>query len=258
MAKVIVEMWYDISPQLYNEDFEAPLLHATRQYYDRVAQHLIANNSHNGSGGDSVKGSGNGSSGCGAGGAGGCSCAAFFAEVERRLGDEDERVDHYLRPETKPKLVQVVQQAMLGNYMEQMLADPDTGLRVQLLDDEVKQLERQYRLLSPPEVTGGAALLSHLVAQYLTEFATATVTDPSTSNDSSRFVSSLLSMQGKFKLLLDEAFHGDTGLTTVLYRCLGNAINLRSVAVILQPLTLIMYGTELYARTGHTCVQSSV
>jgi cullin 3 len=78
LAKTISGMWHDISPRLYREDFEEPMLDASRLYYTRLAQSLVGP-------GTTVATPGAGSAGgvAPAAGAGGHSCAAFFAEVER-------------------------------------------------------------------------------------------------------------------------------------------------------------------------------
>ena len=93
LAKTISGMWHDISPRLYREDFEEPLLDASRLYYARLAQSLV--------------GPGNEPQGAAKGGEL-RTCAAFFAEVEKRLADESARAQHYLHESTAPKLKAMV------------------------------------------------------------------------------------------------------------------------------------------------------
>lgn len=90
LAKTISSMWHDISPRLYREDFEEPMLEASRLYYTRLAQSLV------GPAEGALDGGGQ------------RTCATFFAEVEKRLGDENARTEHYLHESTGPKLKAVV------------------------------------------------------------------------------------------------------------------------------------------------------
>ena len=213
-AKTISGMWYEISARLYEEDFETPLLETSRLYYTRLAQSLVGVEGH--------------------------SCAGFFAEVERRLEDEAARTVHYLHESTGPKLRAVVEETMLAPHSAAELADPATGLRQQLLRDELEDLQRQYTLLRPDRVrvaTGeeggggskplGLEFLSEKVAECLGVYSTETVTDSATADDPVAFVSSLLAMQAKFNALLSGAFRSDSALEVVMRRCLADGLNLR-------------------------------
>lgn len=93
LAKTISGMWHDISPRLYREDFEEPMLDASRLYYTRLAQSLVepASECEGAPSFDQQR-----------------TCATFFAEVEKRLADEIARSEHYLHESTAPKLKAVV------------------------------------------------------------------------------------------------------------------------------------------------------
>jgi cullin 3 len=93
LAKTISGMWHDISPLLYREDFEEPMLDASRLYYARLAQSLVGP-------GSEYEGAARGGEPR--------TCAAFFAEVEKRLADESARAEHYLHESTAPKLKAMV------------------------------------------------------------------------------------------------------------------------------------------------------
>jgi cullin 3 len=206
VAKSMVDMWWNISPTCYAEDFERPLLQASATYYARVVHDLAAERPARG-------------------------CAAYFREVGARLEDERARAQRYLHAVTGPKLEGIVHEAMLSvgadSHMEAQLRDPALGLRAQLIGDEHEALALQYELLRASTARGGAALLAELAERELSDYATDTVTDPVLSEDPLRFVGALLAMQRKFEGLLSRAFMRDGELTAVLHRCLGGAINLR-------------------------------
>lgn len=237
-AKTISGMWHDISPRLYREDFELPMLEATRLYYARLAQSLVGR-----------PGVG---AGAGAGGGRKRSCAAFFAEVERRLADESARTDHYLHDSTGPKIRAVVESTMLTPHAVAELSDHATGLKQQLLQDRLVDLRREFSLLrhvtvqktaasgaggsgGGGEETGeGLKVLSGMVGECLSEYTRSVVTDAETSKEPVAFVASLLDMQSKFDTLLRDAFGRDKVLQEVMRRCLADGLNLQdSVAKLL-------------------------
>lgn len=132
LAKTISGMWHDISPRLYSEDFEQPMLEASRLYYTRLAQSLVGPASE--CGGASVAGKER-------------TCAGFFAEVESRLADESARSEHYLHESTGPKLKAMVEETVLTPHAVAELTDPSSGLEQQLLRNQLEDLRREYALL---------------------------------------------------------------------------------------------------------------
>lgn len=59
-------------------------------------------------------------------------CAYF--QVERRLGEELERVKHYLDPGTEAKIKEVVETELIGNHMKTLVEMQGSGM-VSMLED---------------------------------------------------------------------------------------------------------------------------
>jgi cullin 3 len=79
LIKSVTTMLGDLGLAVYQLDFEGPFLSHSREFYGVEAQEYI----------------------------GSCDCPAYLAHVERRLGEEVDRVAAYLLPETEARLVQV-------------------------------------------------------------------------------------------------------------------------------------------------------
>lgn len=100
---------------VYKRDFEQPFLHATKEYYQQISKHLIAENS----------------------------VTEYMKKAELRLEDESHRVGLFLRPETVEILMNVCNRTLITDHIVLLQADFQP-----LLDKERKEdLTRMYKLL---------------------------------------------------------------------------------------------------------------
>ena len=122
-----------------------------------------------------------------------------------------------------------------------------TGLKQQLLSDQLVDLRREFSLLrhvtvhkTAPSGAGGSGrgsgegetgeglkVLSGMVGECLSEYTRGVVTDAESSKEPVAFVASLLAMQRKFETLLREAFERDAALQEVMRCCLADGLNLQ-------------------------------
>lgn len=86
-------MLVDLGPAVYVDDFEAPFIAASSEFYKKEASEYL----------------------------GGCSCPDYLVKAEKRLGEERERVKKYLDPSTEAKITKAVETELILN---QVLAVP--------------------------------------------------------------------------------------------------------------------------------------
>ena len=69
----------------------------------------------------------------------------YLAHVSRRLGEEEQRVIHYLDPSTKRPLIACVERMLVSDHLQHLLAK---GLDKLLEDNRVSDLSLMYSLFS--------------------------------------------------------------------------------------------------------------
>eukprot|EP00879_Flechtneria_rotunda_P016569 GHRR01017338.1.p1 GENE.GHRR01017338.1~~GHRR01017338.1.p1 ORF type:complete len:536 (+),score=207.96 GHRR01017338.1:206-1813(+) len=75
-------------------------------------------------------------------------CCIFSLQAEECLRLEEERVDNYLHPSTKLKLLKEVENEVLTKYENDLLQKEHSGCAALLRDDKTDDLARMYRLFS--------------------------------------------------------------------------------------------------------------
>ena len=86
LMRSVSGMLVDLGLDVYQAEFETPFLEASSEFYRREAQQYIAT----------------------------CDCADYLRIAERRLGEETERVAHYLDGRTEVKATSVLEGEMIG------------------------------------------------------------------------------------------------------------------------------------------------
>eukprot|EP00696_Hemimastix_kukwesjijk_P013473 gnl/Hemi2/26882_TR9048_c0_g1_i1.p1 gnl/Hemi2/26882_TR9048_c0_g1~~gnl/Hemi2/26882_TR9048_c0_g1_i1.p1 ORF type:complete len:769 (-),score=241.55 gnl/Hemi2/26882_TR9048_c0_g1_i1:48-2156(-) len=70
----------------------------------------------------------------------------YMRKAEKRLQEEEARVELYLHSTTREKLLNVCETALLAVHQEQLLLKPDTGIRILLANEQIDDLKRVFRL----------------------------------------------------------------------------------------------------------------
>ncbi|KAK7251694.1 hypothetical protein RIF29_35112 [Crotalaria pallida] len=138
--KSIVDMFVELDR--YKQDFEVPVLTDTKNYYRNMASKWIKVDS----------------------------CPHYMLKAEGCLKREINHVSHYLHPDTKPKLAEIVQHEVLVSYAYQLLRDQKSGCRTLLMDNKVEDLARLYSLYH--EIPKGLNVIvnefkQHMVAEVV-------------------------------------------------------------------------------------------
>eukprot|EP01052_Picozoa_sp_SAG31_P014213 SAG31_NODE_875_length_11316_cov_8.924044_2_plen_826_part_00 len=181
IAKTVVDMMCDISLTLYQQDFEAAFLRSSEVYYEAFSQNLFASESTTG----------------------------YLIQVESRLREECDRVEHYLHESSMEKIVRVVQRCTIVSRMVELFQRED-GLVHLMLNDRFDDLHRAYRLVKPEAVRGGINLLCQTFSGQVIQHGTAVVKDATTKADPIAHIDNLLHFKRKYNRIVTEAFQSDS------------------------------------------------
>ncbi|KAJ1351524.1 hypothetical protein KIN20_007553 [Parelaphostrongylus tenuis] len=96
----------------------------------------------------------------------------FLLHVERRIKEENERVDLYLDESTRTPLLTRVEKCLISDHMQEVI---DNGLSTLLNDNRVQDVSRLYALLC--RVEGGVGLLKTGFSAYIKKVGKAMITD---------------------------------------------------------------------------------
>ncbi|KAK5985122.1 Cullin-4 [Trichostrongylus colubriformis] len=97
----------------------------------------------------------------------------FLLHVERRMKEENERVDLYLDESTRTPLLMRAEKCLISDHMQEVV---DNGLSLLLNDNRVSDVSRLYSLLS--RVDGGVSLLRTGFSSYIKKVGKAMIMDP--------------------------------------------------------------------------------
>lgn len=95
------------------------------------------------------------------------SCPEYLIKVERRLDEEKDRLARYLRDQTSPELVSVVDRELIEKPMQSLIDHPNMGLSALLDEERVQDLNRMYTVFG--RVGKGHKYLMTGIKQWLVE-----------------------------------------------------------------------------------------
>ncbi|KJH48131.1 cullin family protein [Dictyocaulus viviparus] len=122
----------------------------------------------------------------------------FLLHIERRIKEENERVDLYLDESTRTQLLTRVEKCLISDHMQEII---DNGLSSLLNDSRVQDVSRLYALLS--RVDGGVSLLKLGFSSYIKKVGKAMITD--FERDQS-MVEDLMAFKDKLDVFVDTCF----------------------------------------------------
>lgn len=140
LVKACVELFETMGmghADVYELDLETPLLHSTREYYARKAQHWLQESA----------------------------TPVYMTQVERALEEERERVHAYLLPSTEVRLLRVLDEETLEKCQMELLEKEGSGARVLLANDKSEDLSRMFRLFS--RLPEGLAPIANILREHI-------------------------------------------------------------------------------------------
>ncbi|CCG83406.1 Cullin-3 [Taphrina deformans PYCC 5710] len=194
----------EVVETVYSNDFESKFLQETRQYYEREAAKTIHE----------------------------LSASGYLQDVDRRLKEEDERILHYMSPETQSRLRHIVEHETISAYITTLL---ESGISAMLLNDQMTDLSNMHRLFSrvdPETVEFNKALTAQIVLagdqinSSISEDQNAAVAEKINATTLAlRWVQEVLDLRNKYDLILVEAFQLDQNVKNTMTRAFSLFIN---------------------------------
>lgn len=155
---------------LYKQCFEEEFLACTSVYYTQEGQSLVRT----------------------------LETVDFLLYIERRIKEENERVDLYLDESTRSPLLTRVEKCLISDHMQEVV---DNGLSILLNDNRVPDVSRLYTLLS--RVEGGVPLLKTGFSSYIKKVGKAMITD---SQRDQTMVEDLMAFKDKLDVFVETCF----------------------------------------------------
>ncbi|KAJ3199286.1 hypothetical protein HDU67_002940, partial [Dinochytrium kinnereticum] len=91
----------------------------------------------------------------------------YLIQAERRLKEEDDRVNGYLSPLSSRKLCAIVEDVLLFNHVKTICEMENSGLVPMLVNEKMDDLARMYRLLG--RVSNGHEEMRAVISAYIKE-----------------------------------------------------------------------------------------
>jgi cullin 1 len=114
---IFVDVGMDRGTDVYENNFQAPLLASIHSHYKTKAALWIQSES----------------------------CSEYLIKAEQSLADEEERATYYMHPNSKAPVVDAVQAELLKNVQMQLI-EKDTGCNAMLRDNKTDDLRRMFKL----------------------------------------------------------------------------------------------------------------
>ncbi|CAO2184574.1 unnamed protein product [Urochloa humidicola] len=145
LVKNVLDIYYEIHSDLYEKDFEDAFVQGTIDYYSKKSQTWIVEDT----------------------------CPEYMLKAEECLQKEKERVAHYLRSSTEPRLMEAAQGELLGRHIDRILKKENSGCKVLLCDEKVEDLSRMFRLFS--RIKDGLPPVSKTFQEHVNEVGMSTL-----------------------------------------------------------------------------------
>lgn len=200
LVRSSTKMLIDLGLPVYQEEFERHFLSSSSKFYKQESQELVSISS----------------------------CPEYLKHAQRRLNEEVERVQNYLDATTEAKILQVVDQEMVGAHLKTLLDMENTGLVPLLREDQNDDLARLYMLSK--RVDNGINILKEAFSAHLVELGKSIVCDAEKSQEAVAFVESLLSMKEKYSAIVHQPFSNDRTLSYALSEAFEHFMNLNTRA----------------------------
>lgn len=121
-----------------------------------------------------------------------CNCPEYLREVEKNLIKEEERADYFLQPETKKKLLTIIEHEIIEKQAEK-LVDKDTGCSQMFLHKKLEELGLMFRVFKRAEST--LKFILSKMSPYIEGRGEKIVTDETLLKDPIEFTKKLLELK---------------------------------------------------------------
>uniref|UniRef100_H3G975 Cullin family profile domain-containing protein n=1 Tax=Phytophthora ramorum TaxID=164328 RepID=H3G975_PHYRM len=199
-----------LSLHLYHADFETPFLMASERFYLQEGATTVES----------------------------ASVPQFLVHVEKRLHEENERVNHYLDASTKKQLISVVENKLLKPHVVTLL---ERGFETLMEEGRIEDLKRMYALLARVDAIND---LKTAFSGYIQKNVSKLVMDD---KQEKTFVEKVLKLKADLDAVLSDSFQSNTDFSFAMKSAMENAINVRAN----RPAELVAKFVDSKLRTGN-------
>lgn len=161
--------------QVYDDDFESPFLTATQEHFSASAR--IWNQD--------------------------CNCPEYLMKVKNALANEENNADYWLQPETKTKMLQIVERELVTTQAE-AVARKDTGCVFMFNQKNLEELKLLYEIFSRDPETFDLIIMQ--MNPYIIERGKKIVLDEENIKDPYLFTSKLLDFKAEMDEMISYSF----------------------------------------------------
>jgi len=181
VCQMLMQLGID-SRSIYEEDFEAPFLSQSEEFYSLESQKFLEENS----------------------------ASVYIKKVADRIKEEVERAQHYLDKSTEPRIVAVLEDKFISQHMKTIVDMENSGVYFMLKHDKTDDLASMYKLFS--RVPNGSLTITDCMSAYLREQGKNLVSIEGEGEESKNpitFIQSLLDLKERFDHFLKVSFYDD-------------------------------------------------
>mmetsp|Transcript_9553 Transcript_9553/g.32570 ORF Transcript_9553/g.32570 Transcript_9553/m.32570 type:complete len:734 (+) Transcript_9553:62-2263(+) len=194
VLSMLVDLGID-GTSVYEEEFEAGFLEASRNFYRRESVDFLSHNT----------------------------CPDYMRKAEARLAEEQERVDRYLSPTSEAKLKQVVEHELITAHARTLVEMEGSGCASMMGEHKVEDLGRMYALFS--RVPSTLDILRECMYGFVRHAGEEIVASQDHDKDPVTFVQEVLDLKAKFDEVVASSFRGEKRFQKKLKEAFEDFIN---------------------------------
>ncbi|KAK2489941.1 hypothetical protein MC885_004738 [Smutsia gigantea] len=164
---------------VYEEDFEAPFLEMSAEFFQMESQNFLVENS----------------------------ASVYMKKVETGINEEIEQVIHCLDKSTEEPIRKVVGRELISKHMKIIVEMENSGLLHMLKNGKTEDLACMYKLFSC--VPNGLKTMCECMSSYLRGQGKALVSEEGEEKNPVDYIQALLYLKSRFDRFLQESFNND-------------------------------------------------
>lgn len=177
MLKNLTQMMVEVDKEkVYTAIFESEFIKESKEYYNKEAQRFFESST----------------------------AVGYLNRVKQRLGEELERANRCLDPDTKPKIEQVIKDEMIERYKELVVKKEGSGVVIMLENKREEELALVYEVLSI--VQGALQPTIEMVRDFAIQEGEKIIKDPKKDEQPKQLVMDVIDLRVHFDELLLKSF----------------------------------------------------
>jgi cullin 3 len=154
------------------------------------------------------------------------SCPEYIFKANLKISDEMGLAKYYLRETSWPKLLTIMEKALISNHMKTVVEMPESGLTYLLSSDRISDLTAMYNLLG--RVKEGHKLMMEITKKFVEDAGNSIINNEEyeKTETNATYIPALITLYEKyFTKIHPQAFAGDKSFLTELGKAFGTFIN---------------------------------